>query len=328
MIKRINPAIAFWSLVLSFVLWSVVFSQNVKNQVRIFPVPLEISGLNSNFAVVKIPEELQVSVTTTEERMKRLSSIKLTAFVDLSRASVGTRTYPVKVFPIMFQEAIGDQALVAKVEIEQISERVLPVTIDTTSELQDPNLQIESIVSDPATVKIYGPRSEVNKAQVVRGLLNLDQVFPGANRTYSVFLEALGPDARPLPNVKTEPLFARISATLGSAPEEKQVIIVPTLEGQPAPGFNVMNTRVEPTQVLIRGNSLTLARISRVITSPVNLKDATSDKTVLLTLKLPPGTKAVGNGKVKVTVEIRPTSDVNPPSNPLGATSKNPVGPR
>lgn len=310
---RINIALALSSLLLSCILWSVVFSQNVKNQVRVFPVPLEISALDSKFAVVKMPEEVSVSVTTTEERLNKLANIKLTAFVDLSRASVGTRSYPVRVFPIAFQEAVGDQALTARVEIEQISERTLPVTIDTAGELQDPALKVESIFADPASVKIYGPRSEINKAQLVRGLLNLDQVSPGANRTYSVYLEALGPDSRPLPNVKTEPIFARISVTLGAAPEEKQVIIVPTLDGQPANGFSVTNTRVEPTQITLRGNSLALARMSRVFTNSINLKDLKADKTVMLSLKLPTGTRAVGPAQVKVTVEIRPVSDLSRP---------------
>jgi len=320
---RVNVALALSSLVLSFILWSVVFSQNVKNQLRVFPVPLEISALDSKFAIVKMPEEVSVSVTTTEERLKKLANTKLTAFVDLSRAAVGIRSYPVKVFPILFQETVGDQALTARIEIEQISERKLPVTIDTAGDLQDMALKVESIFSDPAVVKIYGPRSEINKAQLVRGLLNLDQVFPGANRTYSVYLEAIGPNSRPLPNVKTEPLFARISLTLGAAPEEKRVIIVPTLDGQPASGFSVTNTRVEPTQITLRGNSMALARMSRVFTNSINLKDLKADKTIMLSLKLPGGTRAVGPAQVKVTVEIRPISDLSrpTPSNSSQSTS-------
>ncbi len=304
--KKINWPLAISSLLTSIIIWSIVFSQNSRPQVgRVYSLKVQPSGLTSDLVPTKFPETVTVSVQATENQLKQLGNVEPYAVVDLTRATEGSRAYPVQVFPTNFREYVTDGILSARVDIERVISKKVPVVIETKGELSDLTLGLDRMVADPASVTVKGPRSEVEGAILVRGLLDLSVVQAGGGRSYLAPLEALGEKRRPLPNVATEPLFARVSVTLGSAPETRQVVVSPDVRGRPGRGFLIDEVQFEPTQVMAKGSSMLIAKLLNINTQPIDIEGITETKQFVRTLKVPEGVRVIGTSEVRVTVKVK-----------------------
>lgn len=310
--RRVNAPIALLSLVMAVLIWLVAFGQNAKPAVtRTFAVRVSPDGLKEEkWAVTKIPETLSVSVTAPEERLMRLNPDNFVAYADLSKAVAGTGNYPVGVFPSELRTLMVNPTPQVPVTLEAIATKRVKVVIETKGELDDPSLTLESLVTDPQTATVTGPSTQVEAAVRARGFLDLATVAFGPGEPASVPLEALDRNGRPLSKVRTEPLFARVRLGVAAAPEEKQVLIVPNFRGAPAAGYVPASYTLDPTQLAVRGKSMTLAAFSKAPTDPIDLTDLKADKVFDVAVQLPDGVRSVGPARVRVSVKIRKLPEV------------------
>ena len=313
--KRVNAPIALLSLVFAFLIWLVAFGQNAKPAVtRTFAVRVTPDGLKEGkWAVTKIPDTLSVTVSAPEERLMRLNPDTFVAYADLSKAVPGSRNYPVRVFPAELRALMLNPTPQVPVVLEAIATKRVKVVIETKGELDDPSLTLESLVTDPQTAEISGPASQVESVRSARGFLDLGTVAFGPGEPASVPLEALDRNGRPLEKVRTEPLFARVRLGVAAAPEEKQVLIVPNFRGAPAAGYVPASYTLDPTQLAVRGKSMTLAAFSKAPTDPIDLTGLTGDKVFEVAVQLPDGVRSVGPARVRVSVKIRKLPATAPP---------------
>ena len=306
---RLNVPIAGLSLVISLLLWSVVFSQNSKPMVtRAYTIALEADGLKEGLAVTRLPDTVSVAVTASEERFARLRPDGFVALVDLSKAEPGRRTYPVQVFPPELREVMTPSVLNARVDVEPIASRSLAVEIETKGELRDATLQVRDLTPDPIQARVTGPRTELSRVARIRGFLDLGSTTISSGGTAEVALEALDARGRALDRVRTEPLFARVRLAVASVPEEKAVFVVPTFRGAPAEGYTAASYSLVPNGITVRGSSGALAGFTKVSTEPVDLTGSSADGEFTVGVRLPPGVGAVGPSKVRVRVRIVPAT--------------------
>ncbi len=313
-----NLPIALSSLVLSVMLWFVVYAQTVPDP-RPVNVPLAIDGLDdSRFFPRKIPTDLRLVVNAPADRAKELADERVTASVDLSSAVVGIHDYPVSVSPDWVRRYLDDRRPKVRVEIEPIAKRVVPVMSVVKGAIKDRNLQLKGRTLSPAQVTLRGPASEVASVQEVRAYVDLTEIG-AANQepqeTELVILDARG--SRPQ-HVRINPSMAVSTFKLVAAAATKTAEVVPDLSDVTYhPGFLPGGFRLDPEVVTISGKPATLTNVSKVPTEIVALHGVNRSRTVRVRLLAPAGTTIVGKPVVELTVLVLPAPAPPRVSSPL-----------
>lgn len=305
------------SLLLSLILWFAVQSTQPRGAQSIL-VKLDYQNLSEDLFITSIPEEVQVRVEAPEEELRQIKPERMLAVVDLKDATVGRENYDVSLSAP--RDIPGEKNLIRSrvpITIEKLISRAVPVTVETSGLIpSDANLTYQASDVDPAMVTVTGPESEVRQVNKVRALLDLTQVT-AVNLEQKVPLEVVDSANRPLPNVRPSVLIAEVRPGVSSAPEMKGTIVVPDFTGQPAFGFRVKEFSVSPNQVMVRGSSETLSRVSTVATKRLSLEGLTQTKIFDAEIDAPRGVVWVNPRKVRVRVVIEPIEqEGSPPTAP------------
>ncbi len=304
---RISVPIMFASFLAAVMMWGVVFTQTNPYLHRTIVVKLELNGLDSSrFAVIAPPRTIRLAVNASEDKLKELKDTPdLVAMVDVSSAQVGKQSYPVQIFPERFRDLLVDRAVFQRLESESVERRQVDVTVESLGQLSTRDLVLDDTLVVPPRVTVQGPKSQVDQVVTARARLELPDVDPNQHKSYTAEVNAVGEGGKPLPDVRTDPLFVRITPVINSAPEEKPVFVSPDLRGSVSDGYEVTGYRVEPDQVRVRGKSLALAGVTRVATQPIELGGLTASETVLTVLRLPVGVQLVKPQRVRVRIDIK-----------------------
>ncbi len=327
---RANVPIAVASLVLSFMLWLVVYANNLPPTVpRPILVKLEPQNLNeSKFVIVNIPPTLTVEAQGTEDALERIQEQDRVALIDLATAQPGKRLYPARVYPDPLRKILTGGTPTAVVEIEALERKMTAVVVDTRGKLRPEfaDYRLGNTLVQPSQVRVAGPKSQVDRLAQVRAVLDLSEVDPNRSEPYQVSLEALDAKEGPLPGITTDPLFVSITPALNPAPEEKQVLVVPQFKGTPAAGFVPAGYELDPTQVPLRGESLPLAKITKVLTEEINVEGLRKDTEFRVKLIVPRGMKTVRQRTVTVRYLVRaaPADASRTPKAPKGGAAGTP----
>jgi YbbR domain-containing protein len=87
----------------------------------------------------------------------------------------------------------------------------------------------------------------------------------------------------------------------------KQVPVVPAVEGDPAPGFVVGQTTVDPASVEVVGAASAIARVTEAVTEPVSVSGARGIVNDAVTIGfLDPALRLKTPRQARVSVEVRP----------------------
>jgi YbbR domain-containing protein len=325
----VNIPLMLLSLGISIVLWLVVYAQNSKPLTPVrYAVKLNEEGLDTErYVVTKMDEMFRFSAVGPEDKLRDVRNDTLAAYVDLTNATAGTRRYPVKVFPEDIETYVTNKNLGTIVTIEPVEEKTVTVSVEGQGQLKDSNLRLSETVVDPSEVKVRGPKSLVDRAMKGRVRLDLATVDTTASKAYTMSVDVLDPDGKPLEQglIRTDPLFVRVTPVLTVAPEQKKVFVVPRFEGQIASGYISEGAFIEPKQVTIQGTSLALAAISKVQTRPIDLTGIKETTTFTVRLQIPTGlTVRRGEETVQVRVPVRPATVPQVPEEPPAVPDENP----
>lgn len=311
---RVNIPILVASFAAAMMLWAVVFAQNRPYIHRNIVVKLEVNGLDtSRYAVILPPRTIRLAINTSEDKLKEIKDTpELVAMVDVSSAQVGKQSYPVQIFPERFRDLLVDHTLFQRLEVESVERRLVEVTVESLGQLPTRDLVLDDTVVTPSRVAIQGPKSQVDQVVTARARLELPNVNPDLHKSYTVEVNAVAEGGRPLPDVRTDPLFVAITPVINSAPEEKPVFVSADLRGRVSEGYEVISYRVEPDQVRVRGKSIALAGLTRVMTEPIELGGITSSETILSVVRLPVGVQLVKPQRIRVRIELKKLRKVLP----------------
>ena len=171
-----NLPIAFASLMLSVMLWFVVYAQSVPE-----PLPLRatlaLDGLDdARFFVRKVPNDVRLDVSMPADRAKELGDQQVSASVDLSEPKEGTHPYPVAISPSWVVRYLSGVRPTVPITIERIARRTVVVTTLVKGSLSDPRLRLNDKRVLPPSVTVSGPASEVATIREARVYLDLSLI--------------------------------------------------------------------------------------------------------------------------------------------------------
>jgi YbbR domain-containing protein len=159
---------------------------------------------------------------------------------------------------------------VASRPVVQVAFNDVPIVLINLPE--SPNLTISNPVTLTARVFLEGPRDQLDslRASEVTVVADMEGVEPG------IRLISLQVDKSRLPaNVKAREVVPSSIRVTVERVIEKEVPVSPQFEGQPPPGYEVLNVQISPTMVRIEGAESEVRDITEVSTETVSLTGKT-----------------------------------------------------
>lgn len=301
-ISKENLLLMIVSAVIAILLWLQVQSQINPSIQREYSIPLEQRHLPENLIVTHTPSRVTVVAEGSQSELKSINPDEIEAYVDLSKAQIGQKSYPVKLR--IFKKNNAELTLQHPIEvlkIERLLQKEFPVKIEARG-LPPSDLIYDGAGARPDKVILQGPESALAKVVKVRAMFNLPQIKPG--ESYPATVEILGAVNRPVPFIHAEPSVVMIHPGVAAAPANKRVLISPLWEGEPAFGYKVSQYQLKPNQVKITGNIARVARTNILDTQPIPIQGLQKSKTFYVSLKVPVGIQVMDNQKIEVRVHI------------------------
>lgn len=310
--------LAIASLFFAVVLWLQIQPLYNPDRERELSVPLTLRNLPPGLVAVQAPETVRVIVSGTAAELEGVDSSDFMASMDMTGARPGAIEETLAVSgpqrPSISARAARPTLTLQLARLERTSRLV---TLETTGVPSDEFLYENSAV-EPETVTLVGADVALARVDRVRVLLDLSQIQPKSQFTLNV--ETLDNEGRPVLGVESEPATVRVSPAVGAAPTVRQALVNPVFSGQLPVGVTIESYEINPIQVTLTGPSTQLARVSKVDTQPISLAGITETTTRQAGLVIPPGMRASGPR----TVQVRIVVSVQPSQPPPTASSPTP----
>jgi YbbR domain-containing protein len=264
------------SLILGVVLWGWVTVTGDPERSKEFPnIPVAARGLRDGLIVLGDLPMAEVRVTGPRSAIQDLVSTDMQANVDLTSIEQAG-TYSVRIQVPKPDDTWSTSASPRSIDVvvEAQETKVFPLTPTISGNLGS-NQEVGEIATSTSEVTVSGPASLL--ATVARVDLPVDI----ANRTTD-FASSFTPvpvtaDGQPVANLTVNP--SPVSATVEITARGKRVAVIVQLDGDPAPGFEVVDRLVNPDTVLVDGPAELLEGLITVNADVVDISGAQSDIT-------------------------------------------------
>ncbi|WP_051688264.1 YbbR-like domain-containing protein [Desulfofalx alkaliphila] len=283
------------SLMIAVILW--VYVNNVQSplQEQEFRVALEAVNLPEEMIAEGLPDRVSVRVNTINLRVAGLAPEDFRAVVDFSEATMGENMLPVQVTaPPGVQVAQVIPNTVA-VTIDQMVQKQVPVQVFLQGNPQ-PGFSAGDPLIVPNAVLARGPGRLVNAIEQVPVTVNVE----GANQNIDYSL----PITIHQGQVRLSPEVVRVVVPINVSVPHKTVPIRVSTIGAPDEEYQVSSTAAEPAVVQVYASAEVLARISEVVTEPINLNGLKDNVKRTVNLQLPQNAVLLQPDKTEVKVEL------------------------
>ena len=286
----IYGAQAVLALLLALTLWTYVSFITNPNARRQLPTAVQVVGLPDGLILVDpgtgLPTDLTASTTLTisgpEREIEALSSADFTALINLDDAGPGVSRVPISVEG-------PDVARVRSREPDEITVRlarelVATVPVTTTLQGQPPfSFSVGRVTQGAREAVVRGPEDLVRR--VVAAVATVDLQGQTVDLAATLPLTPVDAMGDPVEGVTITPEEVAVRVPILAQLGPQQVSVVPTLIGQPAPGYAVGNISVDPNVVEVVTSGVMTGTFS---TEPIDLTGLTGPITRTVGLQRPP----------------------------------------
>ncbi len=297
---------------LAVLIWVNALRVEDPNRLEILAVPIVFTGIPDNsirLNAAAAPETVQVKFEGPDSIIAQTTADDFTATVDLSVIPFNEETS----VPVIVQTNVDQIALLTQspeqitVQLEQLVTRDIPVILDIRGDVARGHLQGTPLI-DPESITVAGPASSVESLDFARAtvFLNNDKEDIVSSRQ-PIFYDQQGRVAsvRGL-NLSVEEVNITIPVTESAFYTEKPIDV--DVVGSPAPGYRVLDIRVNPLSVGLRGLPTQLEQLDRVQTEPIDITGLTENYRQQVTLVLPDNITHDEGEEIFVEIDIAPFS--------------------
>lgn len=251
-IKNDKLLIQATCLTVSIVLWIIVmYVTNPKLDNPYTNIPVKIRNLStlesSNLIMMNQDKEnltVTVKATGLTEQLNKISSRDFSAYIDVLGFNEGIQNAKVEVVGPNGVEIVSVYPSQIACNIEGIVSKVMDVSVQVEGNLSD-NYYKALTLPNPSSVKITGPRSVVNSADLAVATINIDGATDTVVKTVPVRVYD-DKDTEIFLSVPT----GNVEVTVPIYPT-KYVELKPTIVGIPEEGYEMVNVTVKPERVKI-----------------------------------------------------------------------------
>lgn len=301
-----NVATLSLALILASVIWGIAVRANDPVNELQLRLPVEVVGRPADSSVTIAPSLIEVIVEGPASVLDGLTSNDFSAEIDLTDFGSGQATVPVQIrhnvesIEIAFQ--LPEEV---SVQVERIISREIPVRVEVRGEAARGYVLGEPFV-DPAVIQVTGSASRVESLSEARVTVFLDNpqqdsVVPRRPVFYDRQGNIVGINSLEL---SAEEVVVTVPVDQLAGYAAKPIIV--DWQGEPAPGYRLLDVRVEPDSVLLTGSPASLDALSRVRTEPVDVTGLRESVTLSVALDLPEGLQLDDLQPIIVQIEIEP----------------------
>ncbi|MCX7925525.1 MAG: CdaR family protein [Fimbriimonadales bacterium] len=280
---------------------------------RVYETPIELLNTPPNYEVrLDTGARMRVLVRGVKELVEQTRAEQIRVSVDLSRAKPGENRLPLRIdYPAEWRDrlTVEPERPFARVILEPRLSRQFPVRVNLTG---IPDLQevLAEAIPEPSSVRITGAASQVRRVRSV--MVNFDMTGLQGDLEIETAPTPVDEKGEPVLNVQKIPAEVRLRVRLIPQPTSKTVPVSPRLDDLPPFPYRVIWFSVEPVSVQLRGSPSRLAQINVIETTPISLRNKTSDTEIRVPLKPPAGVEIVGTREVTVRVRIQREAQPEP----------------
>jgi YbbR domain-containing protein len=326
---RNNNVVKAIALMIGILLWFVVHldvnktttvietplnGEQTINDVKIIPTKLD----ETHFSLQKIdPEFVNITLKGNKSALSKLKTSGIQVQVDLSNATVGSHTYPLRAInvPNNFTATLVPNLVI--VTLEELQKKEFPVTINVVGTAAAGYIVGQPIVN-PNRVHVTLKTSELNRVDSVRAEVSVDKAAAVVSK--QVKLTAYGKDGKPVEaTISPAVVDVEIPITVPFKEMPLQVKVV----GNPAPGFSIASMTQSVKRVTVFSSQATLDKMEFYDGPQVDVTDLNENKTITLDIPLKNKDIRVDPVKVEITLEIVPSTTLTMNNIPLRISGGN-----
>ena len=311
-VRRTDLGLLLAALGLALVIWLVAINEEnpLLTQDLQSRVPVTVLGLGDNLAVVEdlSDESVRLRLRAPRSSWEDLDPADFRATLDLTGLGPGENTVPVRVVSRDPQVTILDVQLPQlTVSLDPLVTTAIPVQVDIMDGTAF-GYDWQPAILEPMTVTVSGPASQVQQVTRARAEVYLRNAKSQVERNETV--AAVDAQNRPVAGVRVEPGLAHILVPVEQWPGRKEVAVRVKLAGRPADGYRLNSVKVEPSTVVLLGDSGALSQVPGYVeTETLSLAGASSDVRQRLSLLLPAGVTSFDGDTVIASAGVTAIED-------------------
>lgn len=302
-----NVATLGLALILAILLWGVAIRESDPPDLIQFEVPVQALGQPEDRIIGGIPSSVVIGVEGPTSSLSQLTQEDFSAEIDLADLPPGESIVPIRV---RFDEEQGTSISwqipeQATLDVERIVTREIPVQVEVRGDVAR-GYEMGSPITDPEAITVSGLASRVESLAEARVTIILEQPQEDVVRTRRpTFYDRQGNVVSSVNlNPETEEVEITIPVEQLAGYAAKPIIV--EWEGEPAPGYRLLDVNVEPDSVLVTGRPTQLDLLSRVRTELIDITGLRESQSLPVTLNLPEGIELNEVQPIVVEFEIEP----------------------
>jgi YbbR domain-containing protein len=297
------------SIVLALTIWGAAINDSDPVLVKDFPSPLPVNyvGVGDGLqAVGEFPSEARLTIRAPTSVWEDLSSEDLQLTVDLSGLAAGAHQLPIQASTVRRPLRVVDiRPAEVTLTLEASSAKSIPVVVEPIGEVAL-GYRMSSVQAAPESAEIVGPTSLVQ--QVVSARAEVDQSGRREDFEANVDIVPVDREGSPVEGVRLTPESVQVQARVSQLGGYRLVAVIPIIEGELVPGYQITDIGVTPTLVTVF--SATPDAVENlpgfVETEPIDLAGLTGPIEKRVGVSVPEDVILVGDQTVLVRVGIAP----------------------
>jgi YbbR domain-containing protein len=313
---RHNFGLAVLSVALAFGIWLFIVDTEHPTRTGILPVAIPVEAVNmpEGLTLGAPLGDVTLRIEADEDLWDKFTADDFRATVNLLGAQVGDQDVQVNVEPlgerdglriievIPASQAEGAPQGTVRVELKPLVSKVVPVTIESVG-APPMGYEPSTPTVNPQEVVVSGSEDLVSRVSVAVASVDLTGVVSDVRQSYR--LVPRDDAGFIVEGVTLDPSSVDIEIKVEQKRFSRLVVVSPSLQGTPAPGYNVTAVEVDPASVTLLGPLELLSVTSFVVTSDIDITGATSDITRIVNIVgVPSGVSISGSNAVTVRVSI------------------------
>lgn len=293
-----DNSIRIVAVLIALLLW--IYVTNEQNPVtdQTYNITLEKEDEPQGYIIKGVPNTVSIRVKGTRSVISTIEKDDFTARVSFAGIESGQKEVPVQVSSPPGVEVLQIMPQIVEPQADKIIQKNVPVVVNLIGDVGE-DKQTGEVISKPPVVSVSGPSKLLAEIKQVGVTLDAAGAVSTFERKVAVKTGVKG--------VTTSPSEVLVTVPVIELPS-KNLPVRLRYTGEPAAGFALDYTSVNPTSVQVLGSQDVLQGLTEISTMTVNISGIVENLEKEAVLILPDGAKSARPYHVQVKIGVVPVN--------------------